>query len=299
VKFYGEKMNTKDAEYFVRLAHIGSFTKAAKQLKIPKSTLSRRISHLEQALGVKLIERTTREIMLTDLGRGYVTHCEQIIENVEAANNYLSQVTSAPSGRIRVSVSIDTALIYMQDIFAEFILAYPDIELEVELTQRVVNLVEEGIDVAIRVRNLKDSTMIARKIGSFEMGLYASSSFYQNQNIPKHPNELIDTDCIGMGVGTPHWNFSEQGKNIELLPKHRYRVNNAKMIQAAVVKGLGISILPKSTAQPLVKSGQLISLLDNFIGFQGEMYAVYPSRQYVPTRISTFIKFIIEQLAKE
>jgi len=292
-------MNTKDAEYFVRLANIGSFTKAAKQLKIPKSTLSRRISHLEKALGVKLIERTTREIMLTDLGRGYVTHCEQIIDNVEAANHYLSQIKSAPSGRIRVSVSIDTALIYMQEIFTDFVLAYPDIDLEVELTQRVVNLVEEGVDVAIRVRNLKDSTMIARKIGSFQMALYASTSFYQAQNIPKHPNELIDTDCIGMGVGTPHWNFLDKEHNIVLLPKHRYRVNNAKMIQTAVVKGLGVSILPKSTAQPLVQSGQLISLLDNFIGFQGEMYAVYPSRQYVPARITTFIQFLTERLTKQ
>jgi len=290
-------VNTKDAEYFVRIARIGSFTKAAKQLEIPKSTLSRRISLLEQELGVKLIERTTREIMLTDLGRGYLTHCERIIENVEAANNYLSQVKAAPSGRIRVSVSIDTALIHMQDIFADFILEYPEVELDVELTQRVVNLVEEGVDVAIRVRNLKDSMMIARKIGSFQMSLYASSSFYKPEQIPKHPRDLLDTDCIGMGAGTPQWNFSDEGKNYELLPKHRYRVNNAKMIQTAVVKGLGVSILPSSIGEPLVKSGHLISLLDEFIPFQGDMYAVYPSRQYVPARITAFIRFLTDRLS--
>jgi len=289
-------MNTKDAEYFVRVAQTGSFTKAAKQLDIPKSTLSRRINNLEQALDVKLIERTTRQIMITDLGRGYLQHCERILEEIEAASNYLSQVNAAPSGRIRVSVSIDTALVHMQDIFTDFAAEYPEVELDIELSQRVVNLVEEGVDVAIRVRSLKDSTMIARKIGAFKMGLYANPTFYPPGELPTTPEQLLDSDCIGMGAATPQWVFQNKTKRVELTPAHRYKVNNAQMIKKAVVRGLGISILPKTMAEPLAKKGELLSLLDEYINYEGEIFAVYPSKQYVPSRITAFIKFMKERL---
>lgn len=290
-------MKVEDALYFSRVAHVGSFSKAAKQLELPKSTLSRRIAKLEQELGVKLLERTTRQITLTELGQGYLRHCERILECVEEANNYLSQSKTSPSGRLRVSVSIDIAQIHMQELFADFIQQYPEIALEVELSQRMVNLVEDGFDVAIRVRAQQDSSLISRIIGRTGIGLYAHPDFYTASQIPTHPNQLNPNDCIAMQVNMPPLRFHDGDQVIEVPCQHRYKVNNQMMIQAAVLKGIGISVLSRPMADELVQQGKLISLLNDYLPDKGNIYAVYPSRDYLPARVRLFLDYLQANLA--
>jgi DNA-binding transcriptional LysR family regulator len=289
-------MNTEDALFFIRVATHGSFSKAARSLNMPKSTLSRRIANLEADLGVKLLERTTRQLALTDLGQGYLYFCERIIEDVEEANNFLTQSQSTPNGTLKISISTDAALLHMQELFANFMLKYPDISLEVDLTHRVVNLVEEGVDVAIRAGAFKDSTLIARKIGIMNVGLYAGADFYLPEDIPTHPYQLDPDDCIGMNAGSKRMIFNDKKKKIEIIPQHRYKVNNLMMIQAAVLKNLGVAFLSKDVCRPYVKQKKLISILDQYIPEGGALFAVYPSKKYMPSKLRVFLEYLNENL---
>lgn len=288
-------METDDALIFTKVATVGSFSKASQLLQIPKSTISRRISNLEEQLGVKLLERTTRQLALTDIGRGYYQYCERIVEDVEEANNYIIQAQAEPKGVLKVSVAVDIGLIHMQDLFVDFMLAYPQIALEVELSQRVVNLIEEGVDVAIRVRRLHDSNMIARKIGVTKIGLYAKKDYFANREIPQHPSQLDPHECIGIDAGEPAWVFMDGKKEVKVFPKHRYRVNNLIMIQKAVLKGLGIAVLPQAICQPYLEESLMI-LLEEFYPSSGNIYAVYPSKKYMSSKLRVFLDYLKDHL---
>ncbi len=284
-------METDDALIFTKVVSSGSFSKAAELLNMPKSTLSRRISNLEERLGVRLLERTTRQLALTDIGRGYHGHCERIVEEIQEAESYIAQSQSEPQGTLKVSVAVDIALIHMQEIFADFLLEYPKISLVVDLSQRVVNLIEEEVDVAIRVRNLEDSSLIAKKIGVSTISLFSHVDYFANREIPTHPSQLIETDCIGLDAGNPVWEFWDGRQEIKVKPRHRYKVNNLTLIKTAVLKGLGIAILPQKSCEPHLGK-ELMPLLEDYSVRFGNIYAVYPSKKYMSSKLRVFLDYL-------
>ncbi len=281
-------MNTDDALLFTKVVSSGSFSKAAELLKIPKSTLSRRISNLEEKLEVRLLERTTRRLSLTDIGRGYYQHCERIVEEIQEAENYIAETRATPKGKLKVSASVDVGINYLDEIFTDFMLEYPEITLEVDLSQKVVNLIEEDVDVAIRVRVLQDSSLIAKKIGVIEVGLYASRDYFAKRDIPRHPSQLNEKECIGLHVPNPIWNFCDGKQRIKIKPQHRYQVNNLSLIKTAVLKGLGIAVLPRQ----FDPSQDLITLLEDYPLESGNIYAVYPSKKYMSSKLRVFLEYL-------
>lgn len=284
-------METDDALIFTKVVSTGSFSKAAESLKIPKSTLSRRIANLEERLGVRLLERTTRQLSLTDIGRGYYRHCERIVEEIQEAANYIAEAQSSPKGTLKISVSVDIALNHLHDVFVDFMLEYPEISLEVDLTPRVVNLIDEEVDVAIRVRALQDSSLIAKKIGVTPIGLYARFDYFQYREPPTHPSQLNEQECIGINTRRGAWIFGDGKKEVKVFPKHPYKVNNLRMIQTAVIKGLGIAILPKKICDPYVGKN-LIALLENYPPKAANIYAVYPSKKYMSPKLKVFLEYL-------
>jgi len=284
-------METDDIQIFTKVVSTGSFSKAAKLLRIPKSTLSRRVTNLEERLGVRLLERTTRQLSLTDIGRGYYQHCERIVEEIHEANNYIAQSLSEPKGTIKVTVSVDIGINHMKEIFADFMLEYPHISLEVDLTERVVNLIDENVDVAIRVGHLQDSSLIVKKLGVTKLGLYAKTDYFKGRSIPSHPSQLDIKECIGMNAGHNSWLFQDGKKEFNIIPQHRYKVNNMKLVQTAVLKGLGISILSQKICEPYLGK-ELILLLENYAPQFGNIYTVYPSKKYMSSKLRVFLDYL-------
>jgi len=291
-------MYDSDALLFVKVAQLKSFTKAAQFLKIPKATLSRRISSLEEQLGVRLLERTTRSIHLTDVGTGYLAHCERIVEEIQEAQNYIAGARAEPKGTLRISVAVDIGTNYFSELFVDFMKLYPGLSVEVDLSQRMVNLLEEGVDVAIRVGQLLDSSLIARKIGEVPLGLYAHPDFYSPREIPKNPEQLNPKDCIGLNHRNNHWSFTKDKKEIKITPKHRYKVNSLTLVQKAVMKKLGIALLPESVCKPYLGS-QLIPLLAEYRKPTANIYAVYPSKKNISLKLSRFLDFLNEQMKND
>ncbi len=288
-------METNDAQIFVKVVNTGSFSRASQILKIPKSTISRRISNLEVRLGVRLLERTTRELHLTDIGRGYFEHCERIVREIREAESYIAQAQGEPMGILKVSVAVDIGIHFLADILTDFMLLYPSISIEAELSQRLANVISEEIDVAIRVRHLQDSSMLARKIGTIQLGLFAHPNYFPAGHIPSHPNQLDPDDCIGMLAGDSSWIFQDKNRKIKINPNHRFKVNNLDLIRNAVMKGLGIAVLPLKMTNTFTGKG-LIQLLEEFPLESGNLYAVYPSSKHVSSKLNVFLDYLQKHL---
>jgi len=288
-------MIENDALLFTKVAQQKSFTKAAQLLQIPKATLSRRISNLEEHLGVRLIERTTRSLRLTDVGRGYLVHCERIVEEAEEAQNYIAGVRAELKGTLRISVAVDIGINYLSELLVDFTQLHPGLSVEVDLSQRRVNLTEEGVDLAIRVGKLFDSTLVARKIGEIPLGLYSHPGFFNQREIPKHPSQLIPEECIGLQGAAHHWSFTQDKKETKISPQHRYKVNNLTLVQAAVMKKLGVAVLPTTICAAYLGS-ELVPLLADYQKPVANIYAVYPSKKYLSPKVSRFLDFLCEHM---
>src|ERR1700722_2637305 len=177
-------MSLDDIEIFVKVVENKSFSAAAKKLRLPKSTLSRRISQMEERLTVKLLQRTTRHLSLTPIGQAYYEKCIVVLERLEEAQDLIKGLQAAPKGRLRLTIPYELGLFFLKEIIAKFLKAYPEIMLELELTNRLVDLVEEGFDLALRIGHLADSSLMAVKLLELEGGIYTSPAFLKDRPLP-------------------------------------------------------------------------------------------------------------------
>ena len=189
-------MDLNEIVVFARVVETRSFTAAAQQLGLPKSTVSRKIAQLEERLGVRLLQRTTRKLNLTEVGQAYYERCQRIVQDIAAAEQVVTDMQTAPRGLLRVTVPNDLGSTYLGALVADFLLAYPEIQVDLDLADRVVDLIEEGIDLGIRVGPLVESTLIARKLGAVQMRMCASSEYVAKRGAPATIAELADHDAL-------------------------------------------------------------------------------------------------------
>lgn len=293
-------MSLEDIEIFVKIVDHNSFSAAAELLRLPKSTVSRRFSHMEENLGVKLLNRTTRQLSLTTIGEAYYGKCLAVMNQLEEANNLLKGLQTNPKGRLRLSIPTELGLFFLKDTITEFLKAYPEIELELELANRMVDLVEEGYDLALRIGSLPDSSLTAVKLGTMRGGIYASPDFLKNRVIPQSPSQLPLLDCIQFRTTQVHkWVF--QGPNNEMIkinPQGRLQVNSMRYISDSAADGLGIGAINRSIAAPFVKEGKLVEILQEYKVTFANIFAVYPSRKFLSPNVRTFVDFIKPRIAK-
>jgi DNA-binding transcriptional LysR family regulator len=248
---------------FVAVARTGSFTAAAQRLDVPTTTLSRRIQELEEALGVRLLNRTTRSLSLTDAGERYLAEVEPIVEAVEEANRSISQLRQSVTGRLRLTAPYFLGELFLADWAIDFQQAHPRVTVELQLDNHLLDLPASGIDLAVRAGVMKDSTLVARPLFDVEWLLVASPAFLAAAPVVKHPADLSGFKAITTAVdpGRVIWRFGKGRNEVSLHPQSSLQVNDLRIACKAAKAGLGVARLPRLLVQEAMAAGELVELL--------------------------------------
>ena len=291
-------LDPNDLLLFARIAEAGSFTRAAERVGLPKSTLSRRISILESQLGERLLLRTTRKLMLTEVGQSLLEHARGVVEQTEAAAALVLHRQAEPTGRLRISMPPDLAT-GLEDMLTAFMVRYPAVCLELDLSPRRVDLVGENFDLAIRMGDLPDdTTLAARRIACLTTGLYAAPDYIARRGLPAHPDDLLQHDllCILSRSGGPMPWVLRSGKGAAgpwerpLTP--RALANSPDLLVRMARRGAGITAVSDRYVLADVNSGALVRLLPGWQLPEANGWAVFPGRRLMPAKTRVFLDFL-------
>lgn len=288
-------------EVFVQVVDAGGFTRAADNLQLPKATVSTLVRNLESALAVKLLNRTTRQISLTADGAAYYERCMRILAEVRDAEESLSKTRASPSGRLRIDVPAALGRHLLMPSLPQFLARYPDIHLEVGCSDRPVDLIEEGVDLAVRGGLLADSTLIARRIGLIHFVTCAAPSYIARHGRPQHPSELLQHDCVNYFSAKTgkisEWDFARDGERIQMRVPGRIAVNDANAYLTATLSGMGIAQTAAFVICPYLQSGELELLLEDWAIDPLPLHVVYPQNRHLSAKVRVFVEWISELFA--
>ena len=293
-------MNRLDAMgLFVRVAELGSFSAAANQLGVARSVVTRQIAALEEHLGIKLMVRSTRRLSLTSAGSAYLDKCRVILELVEEAEAGVMEERLTPSGPLRVSLPLSFGLRRLVPLLLEFSQTYPQISLAMDFSDRQLNLIEEGIDLSIRITAQLNPGEIVRKLGNCRLLCVAAPDYLARHGRPQHPGELDRYACLGYSpqANNRPWTFQVDGQLQSFYLPLRLQANNGDALAEAAAQGLGIAVQPDFIVADLLAAGKLEPLLEAFEPPQLGIYAVLPSNRYLPQRVRVLIEFLSSRLA--
>lgn len=291
---YGMDLN--DVLTFTQVVRAGSFTAAARELGIRKSSVSRRVSALEESLGSRLLQRTTRALRLTDEGRVFYDHCLRALAEIEDGKQALGGMGASPRGMLRITAPLSFG--FLGPIVAEFLRRWPEVEVELVCTDRVVDLVEEGFDVAIRAGKLPDSSLIARRIGSLPRLLVASPSYLRRRRPPRQPADLASHECVSFGTRRSPWLLQSEGASIEVPIVSRLLVNDYDLLRQAIVTGLGIGLVPEPDCVEQLADGRLKRVLPAWSGVETPIHAVYPSLRHLSSKVKAFVDHLQARMGR-
>jgi DNA-binding transcriptional LysR family regulator len=292
-------MTIEDMRLFAKVAEAKSFTIAARLLGVPKQTLSRRISDLERALEVRLLHRTTRRLHLTEIGAAYADRCAEIVRLAEEANRAVTDAQQVPRGTLRVTADPVFGEAFLPALIVEFAKRWPEVHVEVVLTRRKVDLIEEGFDVAFRVGRVDDTALSGRRLGPARVRYCASPEYIASAGKPSSPADLGRHQCIlVLGGDTPaRWPFVDGKQESLVAVSGRLRFNSFAMAHAAALAGLGIAIFPEFACAEDIRLGRLVPVLDDWTGEVGAIWLLHPTRRYLTARVKAFVDLIAERLS--
>lgn len=295
-------MNLNDLAVLIRVVEDGSLTAAAERLDIPKSSVSRTLSRLEAGLGVRLLQRTTRSLHLTDAGRQFYERVRRNLEDIEDAERALSAWQSSPRGHLRITMPVELGMRFMGSVVAEFMQKYPGVSLEAELSGRLVDLVEEGVDLGLRIGQFNDANLIGRRLGQLCGRFFASPGYLAREGIPTTPEALAEHDFVLFRQArenhlTIHYPGPD-GTPLEhqITVKGRLSTNNAHLMMDAVSAGLGIGMLPAFLTDNAVAEGRLLPVLPLSQVRLGDLWAMTPSRTHMSSALRAFLDFLAERV---
>ncbi|HTL34673.1 MAG TPA: LysR family transcriptional regulator [Kofleriaceae bacterium] len=294
-------MDLNDIVVFTKVVETKSFTGAADALGLPKSTVSRKLAQLEERLGVRLVQRTTRKLALTDIGEAYYERCSRIVADVAAAEQLVTDMQATPRGRLRVTSTIDFSTRFLGEIIADFLAQHPDINVELEATDRVVDLIDDGFDLAVRFGPMPESTLIAKRLVSLHLILVASPDYLAKRGPVKAVEELDDHDHVLFTPASRNQTWTLVSTNggdqtYEFGRPARLASNNyGAVVDVARAHG-GIALISEFMITDELKSGRLIHVLPEWRTRPTEVHAVYPARQNVPPRLTLFLEHLAKSL---
>ena len=291
-----DAIEPNDLLLFARIAETGSLSRAAERLGLPKSTVSRRLGALEQQVGERLLLRTTRRQSLTEFGQLLLGHARQVAAEADAARALAAHRQERPSGRLRVSIPADFANLLLADTLAAFVVLHPAISLELDLSPRRVDLVGEGFDLAVRIGDLPDDTLLAaRRLTVLSTGLYASPAYLSERGDPREPDALAGHEAIRLlgADGEPaRWRLAQGARRWEGLPAGRATANSPELMIRLARAGLGIAAVPDVLALPDANAGRLRRVLPGWDLPRHTAWAVFPGRTLVPAKTRAFIDML-------
>ncbi len=284
---------------FARVVDAGSFTAAAVALGVRKSSVSRSVAALEAELGIRLLQRTTRRLALTDAGRAYYDRARDALAALDEAQNAVSSLGTEPRGHVRVTAPVDFAgdLAAVTTAFAR---AYPAVRVEVSLTPRVVDLVKEGFDLAVRAGPLTDSSLLSRKLGESELGLFASPAYLDAAGRPRRLADVARYECIlhRSGSGAATWRLTGPRGEEEVVAKGRVDTDEFAFVRSMVLAGFGIALAPLTLFRALVDTGEVERVLPRFARRSAPVHVVWPSRRFEPAAVALFRDALMKELPR-
>jgi DNA-binding transcriptional LysR family regulator len=276
----------------------GTLSAASRQLHIPLATVSRRVSELEEHLNARLLLRGSRKLTLTDAGRDYVASCRRILEDIAEAERTAAGEYRAPQGELVMSVPPVIGRIHAMPLVVEFLQDYPDVRVRVLVSERIVNLMEDHIDLAIRVGELPDSTMIAKRVGMIRQVLCASPAYLKSRGMPRKPADLASHDCVAYEsyAAESSWEFFTKGKSHKVQIPFRLVVNTGEEAVLFATAGAGIARTFSYQIDDLLKSRKLVTLLEGYEPSPRPVSVIYPGQRQVPLKLRVFLDFAIPRL---
>ena len=295
------QLDANDLLLFAQVVDSGSFSRAAERTGLPKSTISRRISVLEQQLGERLLQRTTRRLSITDFGQGILAYAQRMREESAAAAAFAQHRASIPSGRLRVTMPPDLSELGLAPFFLRFAELYPEVKLELDLSARRIDLLAERFDLAIRAarRLPDDATLVARKLCDIPGGLYASPDYLRRHGAPQTPEDLLHHVALHLAAsdgGVPSWQLQNGEQNWEGMPAGPLTTNSLGLIRLLLVHGLGIAQLGRQMAQSLLEQGKLVRILPDWESPSMALWGITPGRRLMPAHTRVFLDLIREHL---
>lgn len=282
-----------DMALFVEVIKANSFRGAAEAIGMPNSTVSRRIAELERRIGLRLLNRTTRRIELTEGGRLYYERCRRIVDEARLAHEEISELVGNPSGLIRLSMPIDFGVVYLAPLLAEFAERYPHIQFDLDLTPKRLDLIRDPVDLVIRIGPLPDSQLIARPLGTLQRSLFASPSYLERQGPPGSPEALLQHQCLRM-LDAP-WVLQNGAQQLSLAVHGRYLLNNVGMLRRLALLGQGIAMLVDEMIAEDLACGRLQRVLPGWQAPSLPVYAITETR-LLPAKVRVLIDFLGERL---
>lgn len=289
-----------DMQLFVRVVEAGSLSAAAERLEIAKSAASRRLADMEARLGVELLHRTTRRMRLTESGQAFYERCARILADVEEAEQLVSQAHGALHGRLRVALPLSFGLVQLAPLVETFMRRNPELAFDLDFNDRQVDLLQEGVDVAIRIAQLTDSSLIARRLAGIRHLVCASPGYLNARGKPEQPADLARHACLVYGhSATPDvWHYrSPDGEAGSVRVSTRLRANNGDMLVMAARAGQGIVMVPTFFLHDALVAGELVPVLTDYVWPELSAYALYPPTRHLSTRVRAFIDFMAEAMA--
>jgi DNA-binding transcriptional LysR family regulator len=284
---------------YSRVARLGSFRAAARELRLSAAAVSRHVARLESHLGARLIQRTTRRLSLTELGERYLERCEQILDDVEALESEIGSAQGEILGRLRVSAGVDLGKAWVAPLLPDFMTRNPRLSVELSLRDEFVDLVAEGVDVAIRSGHLDDSTLVARRLGESATVLVASPDYLARAGSPVDLAGLSEHEALcDTNRRDPIWSFASSdgsGSSVQVHPRVRLAINSPQALRDAALRGLGMASLPHFTVADDLAQGRLIEILPEQTRAGFPLHVVFPARRHLAPKVRAFVAFLVER----
>lgn len=289
----------REIECFIAVAELGSFIKAADALGISRAAISRTILDLEARLGARLMQRTTRRLSLTGAGTQYLERCKHIVAALEDADQMLAAGNADPTGLLRINVPHSFGVMHLAHVWPGLLRLHPTLRLDVTLSDRLVDIVEEGYDMAIRIAHLPDSSLVYRKIASTRTVLCAAPDYLARHGTPQHPDDIRSHLVLGYSYAAARdeWQFDGPDGIVSVRTRARMHANNGDTCVAAALDGIGMTLQPTFMLSQHIRSGRLVPLLPQYRSAEMGIYAVYSSRIHLPVKVRATIDFLVQSFA--
>ena len=279
---------------FVAVVEQGGFTAAAKQLNVSTSFVSRQVTRLEDRLDVRLLQRTTRKVHLTELGQVYYERSREILDQLESLESEMADLQEKPKGLVRIAAAGEYAERYVAPVVAKFVTKYPEVSVDLEASMGVIDIIDEGFDIAIRMSSLTDSSLIARKVEPRRIMVCASPSYLKEHGRPKSPEDLRTHNCLKF-PDMP-WRFKYPDRIQEVKVRGTWSSNNGRVLVAAARQGIGLVRFSEYYLNDLLQTGELEIILQNYEVDDAATWIIYPDRRHLPTRVRYLVEFLLKQL---
>ncbi len=284
-----------DIAVFVRVVDAGSFTRAAEQLRLSRPVVSKYVSRLEDRLGVRLLNRTTRRLSLTEAGRIFHERCARGLQDIEQAEAEVSRLQENPRGVLRLNTPMSFGILHIAPLLPEFQASYPDITIDMNLDDRQVDVIEEGFDVSVRIAELPDSSLVARRLAPCRHAVVATPAYLERNGTPRTPKDLSDHNILAFSyqASMDDWHFIAPDKRpVSVAVSGELQANNSLALREALLAGAGIMRTPTFVVGHDIQAGRVIPLLPNYQALEVSIFLVYPQRRHLSPKVRAFADFI-------